>query len=276
MAGGGSERAGPALARVVAVLLALPAVMGASCRARPEDCRHDSLERCTWEEAVNESATRGAEAGEDEGDIEYGEGGEAGDGVSMSELERDELDETLVSMIDIMAGGLEWELADERARTLCRERKDGDGELVEAPVTLVHHGEDESPRSPPPDGADPDKPKPKPKRGKRGKPDEPEIWRCSLEWLKINEVELVLEASEGVISLSAEGLAREPSEAVAAFAQARFDDWCATEFEEFEGVGLDVVRRCDLPEGPYLVIARFPRDKDAMTWQVSIAVVDAG
>ena len=40
--------------------------------------------------------------------------------------------------------------------------------------------------------------------------------------------------------------------------------------------GLQDYYRCSLPEGPYLVVARFPRDAKASRWQVSIAIVNAG
>ena len=246
MVGGGSERL-PRIAAVCGLALGLPLLMGASCRARPDDCTHDSLERCTWEEAVNASggsaetqASARTEAGDEEGS--------GGGGIVLTETEQDDLDKTLDEMIEVMASGLEWTLADEQARELCRVMENG--QLVPAPVTSVEH-EDE-----PEDG--------------------PEIWRCVLPWLRINGVELELEASAGVLSLSADGLGLEPSESLARFAEARFDEWCAGGFEELEGSGLDVVHRCALPQGPYLVVARFPRDEDASTWQVSIAVVDAG
>ena len=241
------------LARLI-LLLATPALLGAACPRRPEDCEHDSIERCNWEQAVGK-----AEAGEGSGSGK-GSGDSTGDGFYEGEYsseERDELDATLLDMIEIMGGGLEWSLVDTRARELCRVR-DENGQLVPAPVELISAAEGEA---------------------SAGEGAGSEVWRCQLDWLEINGQSLELEASDGVISLSAVGLDRALSETVADFARARFDERCASRFEIYEGAALDEFHRCPLPEGPYLVVARFPEDPDdpeATLWQVSIAVVDAG
>ena len=229
-------------------LLALPCMlglMGAACPRKPEDCEHDSLERCNWEEAVGSAASAGPDS--KTGGDEFGS--PAGGGTL--EVEADDLDDTLADMVEIMGAGLEWSLTDARARDLCRVRNEN-GKLVRAPVIPVAEG---------------DAAKAKAKLV---------TWRCHLEWLEISGVSLELEASEGVISLSAEDLDLDASEALASFARARFDDRCRDEFEEFEGAGLDEFQRCALPEGPYLVIARLAQNPEATRWQVSIAVVDAG
>lgn len=254
---------GPRLAPVV-VLLAAPALIGAACPRRPDDCEHDSIERCNWEQAVGK-----AEAGEGSGSGGEDSAGEGTDEGEVSSEERDELDETMLAMIEIMGGGLEWSLVDARGRELCRVR-DENGALVPAPVELGAKAEGEAGSS---EGD----------AGKANKADASkagaELWRCPLDWLEINGQSLVLEASDGVISLSAVGLDRALGETVADFARARFDERCASAFEIYEGATLDVFHRCPLPEGPYLVVARFPEDPDepeTTRWQVSIAVVDAG
>lgn len=150
------------------------------------------------------------------------------------------LDQALTDMIEIMGAGLEWDLVDERARALCAKLGPLDAEVAEAPAA-----------------------------GSKA-------WSCPIFALDINGQPLDLEASHGVLSLSAEPLDADQSDALFGFARARFDDWCAGGFEELDGGKLQTFQRCALPEGPYLVLARFPRDLEADQWQVSIAVVDAG
>lgn len=162
---------------------------------------------------------------------------------SVSPEAADTLDTTLDGMIDIMGAGLEWSLVDARARELCRTR-DEEGELV---ATEVEYADDSQQR-----------------------------WTCPVADLELDEQAVQLEASSEVISLSAVDLDPLQSEALLEFARARFDEWCAGGFEEIERPKLEVFYRCPLPEGPYLVVARFPRELEAGRWQVSIAVVDAG
>jgi hypothetical protein len=160
------------------------------------------------------------------------------DGVA-SELTR--LDETLGEMVSIIGAGLEWSLVDERARTLC-------SDTPNAPEL--------GPDMPPPT---------------------PDAWTCAIRGLGLEDQELELEASNGVLSLSAMDIDDTNSAELFELAQRRFAGWCAGEvLREVEGEGLAEFYRCSLPEGPYLVIARFPRDPKATLWQVSIAIVDAG
>jgi hypothetical protein len=160
------------------------------------------------------------------------------DGVAS---EPTELDETLGEMVGIIAAGLEWPLVDEHARALCS-------------------GE---PRDPEPN---PELP-----------PSSPNAWTCAITGLEIHEQQLALEASDGVLSLSAIDIGEAESAELFEFAQRRFDGWCAGDpFTQFEGEALQEYYRCSLPEGPYLVVARFPRDAKASLWQVSIAIVNAG
>ncbi len=152
-----------------------------------------------------------------------------------------QLDGTLAEMVTIIGAGLEWSLVDERARTLCSEE----------------------PRAPELDAGMPSP--------------SPEAWTCAIPALDLGNRPLALEASEGVLSLSAYDIGDADSAELFELAQRRYDDWCAGErFKEFEGEGLAEFYRCSLPEGPYLVVARFPRDLKAGRWQVSIAIVDAG
>lgn len=233
------------------LVLALPTLLGAACPRKPNDCEHDSIERCNWEQAV------GAAESADDSELSDDEGGVGESGERERERERDDLDDTVIGMIEVMGAGLEWSLVDARARELCRVRDDN-GELVRAAVELIAR-EDAA------EGAD-----------EGATAAEVEAWRCRLDWLEINGQTLELEASDGVISLSAIELDEPVSEAVASFARARFDDRCVTRFEIYEGAKLDEFYRCALSEGPYLVIARFPSDPEVSSWQVSIAVVDAG
>jgi hypothetical protein len=166
-------------------------------------------------------------------------GGEDGEGGVASETT--ELDQTLAQMVSIIGAGLEWSLVDERARALCS-------------------GE---PRDPEPD----------PERPTAA----PDAWTCAIAGLEINDQPLSLEATDGVLSLSAVDIGEAESAELFEFAQRRFDGLCAGDpFTQFEGEGLQEYYRCSLPEGPYLVVARFPRDAKASRWQVSIAIVNAG
>ena len=148
------------------------------------------------------------------------------------------LDETLARMVAIIGAGLEWSLVDDRARALCSgDLRDPDPELP--PAT-------------------------------------PSTWSCAIEDLEIHDQPLALEASPGVLSLSAIDIGDAESADLFEFARRRFDGWCATPFTRFEGQGLQEFYRCSLPAGPFLVLAKFPRDLKADRWQVSIAILDAG
>ena len=119
----------------LALLLAAPALLGAACPRRPDDCEHDSIERCNWEQAVGKAeAGKGSGGGSGSGDSAGSSGGTYEGEVSSES--RDALDETMLGMVEIMADGLEWSLVDVRARELCRVR-DENGELVPAPVEFV-------------------------------------------------------------------------------------------------------------------------------------------
>jgi hypothetical protein len=226
----------------VALLGSLPLLTGASCRPAPADCTHASNERCLWEQAVVAPMER-------DGELEGGELGGDSDGADPSE--RAELEQTLTSIIDIMQLGLEWPLVDERARGLCSQR-DAEGEVTEAPITPADGSAD-------------------------GEADAAALaWSCPVANLELDGESLTLEASQGVISLSTSDLDAARSEQLQARARTGFAPKCLGAFEEIEGAKLEVFHRCSLPEGPYLVIARFPRDVEANLWQVSIAVVDAG
>lgn len=219
--------------RSLLLLLVLPLAGAASCPATPNDCKYDSSERCLWERGEASPTTGGDEQ-------LGGEAGLASNSDGSSSADSTELDVTVTNMIEIMRGGLEWSLVDQRARELCRE-PNADGQLV---ATEVLRAEDQE-----------------------------VAWSCVV---SLDGRRLILEAGEGVISLSSDNLDDVQSEELFESARARFDDRCAGEFEEFEGTKREVFHRCALPEGPYLVVARFPRDLDQRTWQVSIAVVDAG
>ncbi|MFO7561712.1 MAG: hypothetical protein R6X02_03625 [Enhygromyxa sp.] len=150
------------------------------------------------------------------------------------------LDETLARMVAIIGAGLEWSLVDERARALCS----GEPRQPEA-----------SPELPPP---------------------APGAWTCETEQLEVHGQPLALEASDGVLSLSAVALGDAESAELLEFARRRFNGWCAASFTSFVGQSLQEFYRCSLPAGPYLVLARFPRDLETDRWQVSIAILDAG
>lgn len=172
-------------------------------------------------------------------DLDPEAGAEAEEGGVASEAT--ELDETLAAMISIIGAGLEWTLVDERARALCG-------------------GEPRDPETETDSDAE-----------------QPGAWTCATAGLEINEQPLALEASDGVLSLSAVDIGDAESAELFEFAQRRFDGLCAGEpFTQFEAEGLQEYYRCSLPEGPYLVVARFPRDAKATRWQVSIAIVNAG
>lgn len=217
--------------RSVHAVLALAGLLGASCRATPTQCEHQSSERCLWEAGVSPPVNP------DDPDPQVG--GELGEGGVASETT--ELDETLEQMISIIGAGLEWSLVDERARALCSDE----------------------PRSPEPDGEFP--------------PAAADAWTCTtIAGLQIHEQQLALEASDGVLSLSAIDVKDAESADLLEFARSRFSRLCAGQFTHFEPEGLQEYYRCSLPEGPYLVLARFPRDAKASRWQVSIAIVNAG
>ena len=215
---------------------------GASCPTKTDDCRHGNEQRCLWEQGEANRDGDGAGDSSANGPIDT-------DTAIASREEATELDQALADMIEIMGAGFEWALIDERARAMCIEFGNRDDEFDDG---------DGSAREPTPN------------------PDDAEAWSCPIFALDINGQPLELEASAGVISLSAEPLDADQSAALLEFARARFDDRCGGNFEEIEGPKLEVYHRCALPEGPYLVVARFPRDLEADQWQVSIAVVDAG
>jgi hypothetical protein len=227
----------------VAMLLSLSLLTAASCRATPTDCKHDSTERCLWEQAVVTPV-------DSDGELDAGELGGDPDGADPAE--QVELEYTLTSIIDIMQLGLEWPLVDQRARTLCTQR-DEDGEVIEAAIETAQPAEETEATE-----------------------ETAPAWSCPVAGLELDGTDLTLEASQGVISLSATDLDAARSEQLVARALTRFAQKCQGQFEEIEGAKLEVFHRCALPEGPYLVIARFPRDPEANLWQVSIAVVDAG
>jgi hypothetical protein len=178
---------------------------------------------------------------EDVGELDGGELG--GDSGGATPTERAELEQTLTSVIEIMRVGLEWPLVDQRARALCSQ-PDAEGVISEAAIQLA----DEAGLA----------------------------WSCPIANLQLDDQGLTLEASQGVISLSASELDAVRSEELAERARARFAGKCRGEFEELEGAQKEVFHRCALPEGPYLVVSRFPLDPEGDLWQVSIAVVDAG
>lgn len=163
-------------------------------------------------------------------------GDEYGDGGVASETT--EIDETLAQMVAIIGAGLEWPLVDERARALCS-GEPSDAELEPSAAAA-------------------------------------DAWTCTIADLEIHEQQLSLEATDGVLTLSAIDIGDAESAELFVFAQRRFDGLCAGDpFIHFED-GLQDYYRCSLPEGPYLVVARFPRDAKASRWQVSIAIVNAG
>jgi hypothetical protein len=149
------------------------------------------------------------------------------------------LNDTLTQMIGLMRAGLEWSLVDAGARALCSNNSDAE------PTPAQDSDQSD------------------------------ETWRCPTA-LQIDTQSLVLEAASAVLSLSADALDEARSAELHELARGRFESWCATTFEEFEGTDHLVFYRCALPEGPYLVLARFPRDLEAGEWQISIAILDAG
>jgi hypothetical protein len=240
----------------VALLGSLPLFTAASCRATPTDCTHDSNQRCLWEQGVVTPVG-------DDGELD---GGELGDPDGTDPTERAEFEHTLARIIEIMQVGLEWPLVDQRARTLCSER-DADGEIIEAAVMSADAAgtTDEAGAT---DEGESDKAAPVGESAS--------AWSCPVANLELDGQSLALEASQGVISLSASELDGPRSKQLFERARTRFAQKCLGDFEEIEGARLEVFYRCALPEGPFLVIARFPRDLEADLWQVSIAVVDAG
>jgi len=104
-----------------------------------------------------------------------------------------------------------------------------------------------------------------------------DAWSCATGKLRIHNQPLALEARDGVLSLSAVDMSDAESAELFEFAQRRFAGWCAGDsFMRFEAEPLQEFYRCSLPDGPYLVVARFPRELEARAWQVSIAILDAG
>jgi hypothetical protein len=185
---------------------------------------------------------RGVVAPEDGvGELDGGE--PSGDSDGTTPAERAELENTLTSIVEIMRVGLEWSLVDQRARVLCSQA-DAEGVIGEVAVAVA----DEAGLA----------------------------WSCPVANLELDDQSLTLEASQGVISLSASELDATRSEQLAERARARFAHKCRGPFEELKGAKLEVFYRCALPEGPWLVVSRFPHDVEADLWQVSIAVVDAG
>jgi hypothetical protein len=213
------------------------ALMSAGCRTRPAECRHENLERCLWERGT---ASPGP-GSNDEGGKSGGASDDGGlDGIEVTP-EATRLDATLTRMTEIIAAGIEWALVDESARSLC---------------TSPPHSPDPQPGLPDPT---------------------PDAWTCSITDLELGEQALELEAGQGVLSLSAVDLDDDDSAALFELAQRRFDGWCAGRgLKQLESDGLAEFYRCSLADGPYLVIARFPRDPEAGRWQISIAIVDAG
>jgi hypothetical protein len=155
------------------------------------------------------------------------------------------LNQALAQMVDLMRGGLEWSLVDASARALCTSELEG--EPTPAPA-VADSGADANASA---------------------------TWHCDTAFL-IDTQSLKLEATAAVLSLTADALDETRSAELHELARARFNPWCASEFEELEGTDHLVFYRCALPEGPLLVVARFPRDLDAGEWQVSIAILDAG
>jgi hypothetical protein len=227
----------PSLASWVLVLATL-LTTGAACQNRPADCgRHETLERCLWERGT---ASPDAGTRDEDGNPSGNEGGGL-DPIGELTPEATRLDATLSRMTEIIAAGLEWTLVDEGARALCS-------------------GAPEFPDAQP------------------GLPDPtPDAWTCSVADLELGEQPLALEASHGVLSLSAVDLDDGESAELFELAQRRFDGWCAgRSLQRLESDALAEFLRCSLADGPYLVIARFPRDLEAGRWQISIAIVDAG
>lgn len=155
-------------------------------------------------------------------------------------VQRGPLDDALADIVEFMGVGLEWPLVDERARELC--------------------------------GAAPQTPE-----GEAAE-DDAEAWYCEpAEALQINGQPLLLEAGGGVVSLTAIEVDGAQSAEILEFARTRFDDWCERDFfVALEAQVHEEFWRCALPEGPYLLVGRFPRELAEDRWQVSIAVMDAG
>lgn len=218
------------------LLLAAPLLVAASCPRRDDPCRRKSSQ----ERCLWLQGVANPEPRVDESDHGRELGNESG-GPSTGEPA--ELERVMTDVVEIMRFGLEWRLVDQRARELCRTR-DEDGALVPADVTLAEDGRP--------------------------------AWTCPVAGLELDGEELLLEASAGVISLSSLELDASRSDALFDLARARFEPRCDGAFEELDGAKGEVFQRCPLPEGPFLIVGRFPRDREADRWQVSIAVVDAG
>ncbi|KIG12084.1 hypothetical protein DB30_02058 [Enhygromyxa salina] len=224
------------------VVAGLVVLVTSSCRTTPRDCDDATNERCLWNQGLRKPIASDNEPGQDEvaTDPHTSLGSDA------------KLNEAVTQLVDMMRTGLEWSLVDARARSLCVSEVEAD------PAT-----------DPPTDPAtDP------PTDGDEGG-GASAAWHCDTALL-IDTQNLVLEATAAVLSLSTAPLDESASAELLDLARGRFEPWCASEFEELEGTNHLLFYRCALPEGPFLVVARFPRDLDAGAWQVSIAILDAG
>lgn len=254
----------------------------------PPDCEHDELERCVWEGAQTKArdpkGTPGAGKGEGDPDAPTDADAPKGNWV--------QLDRTLADIVEVMGPGLEWPLVDSRARALCKPAEVQGEALVDDPFASAGAGEDPDPFVGAGAGAgeDPDTkpepseprscPTPDAPRDPAGASTEPgaEAWACRpTDEVTINERALALEAGGGVVALTAAEVGGDESSSILDFALARFDEWCEDRsFIALDGKVHQEFHRCALPEGPYLVVGRFPCDLEADRWQVSIAVMDEG
>lgn len=225
----------------------LPALaLGLACQRPPPDCEYDSIERCLWEQGKAEPDSPS------DGDGNGNGGGTGnGDGNPVDKTNWGALDRTLHDIVQFMGPGLEWALVDKRARELCALDEDD-----------------------PQPAADGDEPEAEPSKRRRGGG----AWSCTPETeIAVNGRRFDLEAGDGVVALTVPDSDSTESAALLEFALTRFDEWCAD--GSFETVDVKLhqeVHRCPLPEGPYLLVGRFPRDLEADRWQLSIAIMDAG
>lgn len=234
------------------LVVALILLDAGSCRATPNGCDDSNSERCLWNRGLQQPVVTDKEPGEDDvaSDSNTSLSGDA------------KLNDALTQMVDMMRAGLEWSLVNARARALCASEVEDEA----APAPAAEGPAAEGPDAEGPDAKGPDA---------KGSEDVSAGWRCDTA-LVIETQGLQLEASAAVLSLSATPLDEASSAELLELARARFDPWCASDFEELEGTNHLMFYRCALPEGPFLVVARFPRDLEAGEWQVSIAVLDAG
>gem|GEM_PF-2105758 len=240
------------------------------CRRATPDCAYDSVERCLWEQ--------GRASPDDPVGVSLGEhGGDLDDTGVAERANWGQVDVMLAELVNAMGPGLEWALVDARARALCSD--------PEHPTLEAESNPDASPAPEDPDGDEPG-PRPGSKPGPRPgpKPDpgveaDPGVaWAC---WpatpIPILERNFSLETGGGVLALSTTHIAERESAEILAFALERFDSWCeGGSFERTDSRINHEVYRCALPEGPYLLVGRFPNDLEAELWQISIAVMDAG